>query len=564
LLFTIFKWHRLILAFGLVLMVAAGTTMLLQPPVESATAKVLIKTDRGALPISGIPYVRSSYSQEVLKTEAEFFESRVVLLPVARALRAEQGQTVPDKELDQDVEVLRARFVVTPLPNTTVLQAKLSGADRVKAERILRMIVDSYVEQHAVASSSVAFFEQETERVAARLQEAEDRVRAWEVANNIFAIERQISGQLTTVGELENGIRRTDAEIEAARALLDTLTRDIAALPEQSVNSRDHVANPLIARLKADLAAEEAAMGDARRDAVTERLRIDIAATEVALRDAGSNPLVSKLKSELVAVELAQDHDRLLQEKRQQISKLQQQIAAAEAQAVTEARERLGSLRRALAAAIHDADAAARERIAGLRAQLAAAAREGPTVARETVALNPLREKLSRDLAAARTRLPSLISQQDALRDQLREAQAALGELRKKRVAFDQISRDVEVVRALYLQNMKRLNDVRVAAQLEKSQLATVAVIEPPRWSTEGRMKRIALVTLLAASVGLGLGVAAALVLEFFTWSLRTREDVEFYLGVPAVAAIPVVAGSPRKPRILTLPHSRTIEPDGR
>jgi capsular polysaccharide biosynthesis protein len=47
------------------------------------------------------------------------------------------------------------------------------------------------------------------------------------------------------------------------------------------------------------------------------------------------------------------------------------------------------------------------------------------------------------------------------------------------------------------------------------------------------------LMVLLAAFVGLTLGLAIAFGFEFFNNSLRTQDDAEHYLGLPVLAAIP-------------------------
>ena len=52
---------------------------------------------------------------------------------------------------------------------------------------------------------------------------------------------------------------------------------------------------------------------------------------------------------------------------------------------------------------------------------------------------------------------------------------------------------------------------------------------------------------ILAALVGIGLGMATAFALEFFNRSLRTSEDVEFYLGVPVLARVPALPAAGRR-----------------
>lgn len=574
---TIFKWYPLILAFGLVLMVAATVAMLLRPVLPSATARILVKTGPEALPISGLPAASGSTSQDFLQTEAALFASRIVLLPVTRALRQERGEPDDPGEVEADVTALRADLAVTLVPQTTMMQARKSAPTAAEAERLLGMIIASYVEQHATAysgsTSFSTFFEREASVAAANLKEAEDRLQRWREANNVVAVEDELIAQLAAVSEFEGGVRRTEVEIEATRAQLDALTRDIARLPRESVTSREQVPNPLVARLKEDIATEEAALRDGSRNPVSERLRMDIAAAEVATRDAAASPVVAKLKGELVTAELAlndlrqryHDEDRRVQEKLEQTRRIQQEITAAERQALTTATERVENLRRELTTAEREVQAATRARIAGLQGQLAAAERERDVVGRETVAPHPLRETLNRDLSAARAKLTMLASQRDGLRTQVDEARGTLAHLRDKRTDAQRLAREVEFAQAVYLQNTKRLDDARLTAGLRKHQLTNIAVIEPPRATPADRsLKDVALVGLLGGLVGTALGVATALALDFFNWSLRTTEDVEFYLGVPAVAAVPAMPGPARLPRALPIREERELNRDTR
>jgi uncharacterized protein involved in exopolysaccharide biosynthesis len=573
---TIFKWHVLILSCGAVLAIAAALAMVLRPVSPSATARVLIKTGPDALAVTGLPASTGRTGADFLQTEAALLASRMVLLPVARALRAGKGETVADSDLEADVVALREALVVTIVPGTTMLQAIKAASTKDEAERHLAMILDSYVEQHATAfsgSTSLAkFFEGETGTAAAALAAAEERLQRWQQANNVISADEELRNQLVVVGDFKAALRRTEVEIDATRAHIDALTRDLTPLPLETVTSRERAVNPLIAKLKGDLATEEARLRDPSASPVLERIRTDIATAEVAAHDTGANPLVTKLKADLATAHGAlndlrqryHDEDRRIHEKLEQIEQLQRGIGAAERDAATAATERARNLRRELVAAQREVEAATREKIKGLRAQLTAAVREGDSVARSTVALNPHRENLVRDLAVARARLTTLTSQRDGLRDQVRDAGAGLVHLQTTRLEAGRLARDVELANAVYLQNTKRLDDARVTTGLRRQQLTQVAVIEPPR-ATSGRIgfKRVVVVGLLGAFVGLGIGMATALALEFFNWSIRTPEDVEFYLGVPALAAVPALPIPTRPPELVRAPGERERNTNG-
>lgn len=218
-------------------------------------------------------------------------------------------------------------------------------------------------------------------------------------------------------------------------------------------------------------------------------------------QDQVSNPLAFKLKEQLVTAEVAvQDLLGRFTEKHR---------------AVVEKREQIALLKKELAAV--------QENIIG----------------RETTALNPLRENLKQQFSEVQAQSSSLTSQKETLQKQVDEASRVLAGMREKKVKIDELSRLVELHKDAFMLYGKKLEEGRIATGLGKEQLANLALIGPPRaTSSTDLIKRIIMV-FLSAFVGLALGIAVALGLEFLNNALRTRHDVEYYLGLPVLAAIP-------------------------
>jgi uncharacterized protein involved in exopolysaccharide biosynthesis len=147
---------------------------------------------------------------------------------------------------------------------------------------------------------------------------------------------------------------------------------------------------------------------------------------------------------------------------------------------------------------------------------------------------------LKKELQGAEKRfLTSLTSQRDTLRGQLREASAALSAMREKRVEFNRLSRTVDLSRDAFMLYGKKVEEARIAARLDKEQLSNVAVIEEPYAPYVTDLNKRLGMVLLASVVGMSLGVAIAFGFDFFNNSLRTEEDIEYYLGAPVLASIP-------------------------
>ena len=512
LLLTLFKWKRLILGLGVLLTASAALAVFLQPPVWTASAKILLKPDRVPLEVPGVGAASSANRTDLRATETELLESTSVLLPVARELRKATGKPdVPDSQLMGSVDSLRARLDVIPIPNTNVLQTVFTAEKEPEAEKTLRLIVQSYVEQNAAAYTGgkrlTSFYDDELKQIAGQLQQAEEQLRRWQDANNVVTLDGQLNNQLTAHSLLEGNLKRTDVELGGTRALMASLTAQMAGQPERLLSGRQHGASPVVTRLRNDLVSAEA-----------------------ALRERPETPLLSRLRGDLVTAQLAladvqqryTDEDRRVVEKRDHIARVEQEIATAE----------------------RAASAIAVEKVENLRTQLATAERAGDVVLNETTGPNPLREGLARQVADAQARINSLSSQADGQRAQLKESETVLASLRGKRGEYDRLSRQVEIAKTLYLANAKRLDDARIVAGLETKHLGNVAVIEAPRLTGGRSVKRQMTIVGLAGVVGLGLGVAIALGAELLTGTLRTPDEAEYYLGLPVVAAVPAIVGT--------------------
>jgi uncharacterized protein involved in exopolysaccharide biosynthesis len=516
LLFVLFKWRRLILRVAIVLTLAAVIAVTLTPRTYPATAKVLFKPDRAALQISGLPGGRGApYSPEVVQSEVELLRSRSVLIPVARELLTnEQGGVPRDGLIEATAEALRNSLIATAVPSTNVIQLTYFAASSKEAETTLKLILKHYIQQHAVAyrdaPAVVTFYEQEKDRAADELRRREDSLKQWQELNNTVAVDGEINAQLERWGALQKSRHQTESEIDGTRARLAMLDATASAQPERSIVAQQRVPNPLIAKLRADLA-----------DA------------EVALQGAQKGPLVAKLKAELVTAEIAlqdlrqryTDRDRRVEEKKEQLAMIRQELDTAERQAEADMRQRIADLKRELATA------------------QATAAVAGP----EAIGPNPLREGVERDRIVARGQLTALLSQRETLRLQARDVELALAGSRQKKLEADRLSQAVVAARETFVAHGRRLEDSKIAAALDKQQISDLTVIEPPYVliSTTDRLRRI-LIVVLASIVGVGLGGAIAFSIEFLNNSVRTPDDVEFYVGLPVVATIPVLPDAAR------------------
>ncbi|MDA2912722.1 polysaccharide biosynthesis tyrosine autokinase [Acidobacteriia bacterium AH_259_A11_L15] len=145
-----------------------------------------------------------------------------------------------------------------------------------------------------------------------------------------------------------------------------------------------------------------------------------------------------------------------------------------------------------------------------------------------------------RERAAERIRNDYLaaVTRENLLRQAFEVQQEEANLVAEKSVQYNILKREVETNRQLYEGLLQRLREAGVSAGLKASNIRIVDPAEPP----EKPAKPKPLLNLaLAIILGLGLGVGAAFLQEYLDNTLKTSEDVERFLRVPALALIPSV-----------------------
>lgn len=140
-------------------------------------------------------------------------------------------------------------------------------------------------------------------------------------------------------------------------------------------------------------------------------------------------------------------------------------------------------------------------------------------------------ERITNDYLAA-ARRETLVRQ--AFEDQQKQANLVAN----RSVQYNILKREVETNKQLYEGLLQRLKEAGVSAGLKASNIRIVDAAEPPKKPAK---PNLLLNLALAVVMGCGLGVGAAFLQEHLDNSLKTSEDVERFLGLPALALIPSV-----------------------
>ena len=143
-------------------------------------------------------------------------------------------------------------------------------------------------------------------------------------------------------------------------------------------------------------------------------------------------------------------------------------------------------------------------------------------------------DRIANDYSAA-------VRRENLVQQALGEQQEQVSLIAEKSVQYNILKREVDTNKQLYEGLLQRLKEAGVSASLKASNIRIVDSAEPPARPVK---PRIALNLMVAAFLGLGLGVCAAFFQERMDDTLKGDDDVERLFGLPSLALIPLVPPS--------------------
>jgi uncharacterized protein involved in exopolysaccharide biosynthesis len=146
---------------------------------------------------------------------------------------------------------------------------------------------------------------------------------------------------------------------------------------------------------------------------------------------------------------------------------------------------------------------------------------------------------LTSELARVRSELPALQARATAIARSIEANRVKARRLDRVQFVQDNLLREARLAEQNFLIYSRKREEARISDQLDSQRIVNVAVAEPPSVPyrpTGPSRKLILLLAVILASVG---SVVVAFAVDYFDPSFRTPEEVQGYLGVPVLAALP-------------------------
>jgi polysaccharide chain length determinant protein (PEP-CTERM system associated) len=152
----------------------------------------------------------------------------------------------------------------------------------------------------------------------------------------------------------------------------------------------------------------------------------------------------------------------------------------------------------------------------------------------------PQTQQLRAQLHEAEVAIQLKTAEQEGLQRQIKVLQARVQSSPMIQQEFKALTRDYQTALNFYNELLKKRNESQMATELENRQQGEqFRVLDPPSLPERPSFPNRPLFALGGLGVGLVLGIGLTQLAEWRDKSMRTKRDVEIYLGVPTLALIP-------------------------
>ncbi|RMF22946.1 MAG: polysaccharide biosynthesis tyrosine autokinase [Deltaproteobacteria bacterium] len=138
------------------------------------------------------------------------------------------------------------------------------------------------------------------------------------------------------------------------------------------------------------------------------------------------------------------------------------------------------------------------------------------------------------------------VAREEMLREQLEAQRKVVAAYEEKAIDFKIMKREVDTNRGIYENLLRRLKEVEVTEAIRAS---NITLVDSPEVPLEPASPNIPLNLALSSLLGLFAGVGLAFFQDYMDDSLKSPDDVERYLRLPTLGAVPVLKGAPEEER---------------
>jgi uncharacterized protein involved in exopolysaccharide biosynthesis len=152
--------------------------------------------------------------------------------------------------------------------------------------------------------------------------------------------------------------------------------------------------------------------------------------------------------------------------------------------------------------------------------------------------LNSIRRALEHELVTGQARLTALIAKKRALSTQLDQSQKRFARLEGGSSKYNELKKSLEIIQQNYALFNRRREEARISEAMDREKLLNVGILERAALPLRPLSQSKSTIVILAAFVGLALGLGFVFGMEFFNSSVRSERLLEDQLNLPVLATI--------------------------
>ena len=233
---------------------AAAVYLVIVPPTYESTSLLRIKQDKGLSSsiLSALPTGSDQMTKQIMNTDAEILKSRNVVIPVIKKTEELKDGKYPEYE-----GYVKSHITTKPFKDTQILEVDVNGKTPEKAQEANALLVKGFLNRlaelsHAESQATRKFLEQRVVSSQMELAQAEDKLKAYQVAHKIYSTTDQMKGLADQLTELDKVKAQTRLDLETAQAALGSINSQLSGAGASIADS------PAIQQYKSQLATLEA------------------------------------------------------------------------------------------------------------------------------------------------------------------------------------------------------------------------------------------------------------------------------------------------------------------
>lgn len=204
--------------------------LIIVPNTYQSTALLRIKQEKGLASsvLSELPVGNAQLTKQNMNTNAEILKSRHVVIPVIEQTEEEKDGKYPRYE-----DYVKGHIVTKPYKDTEILEVDVTGKSPEQAQQANQLLVQGFLDRltelsHAESSATREFLEQRVKSSKKELDDAETKLKNYQVKHKIFSTDNQMKSLAERITELDKVKAQNKLDMETAQAALGSINSQLS------------------------------------------------------------------------------------------------------------------------------------------------------------------------------------------------------------------------------------------------------------------------------------------------------------------------------------------------